>query len=158
MERICQQKTGLFPSPTEIEFSCSCPDWASMCKHVAAVLYGIGARLDHQPERLFPLRRVNENDLIAQAGSGLPLTQHGPKAEKVLSVDSLSDLFGLEIASDTPDEKPVDKPAAKPKNKPTGKPVPSKKTVAKKPAKPRSMKKVPPKGKTAAKKGKTAKK
>ncbi len=53
MERICQQKTGLFPAPAEIEFSCSCPDWASMCKQVAALLYGIGARLDERPEFLF---------------------------------------------------------------------------------------------------------
>jgi len=55
MERICQQNTGLFPSPKEIQLSCSCPDWAEMCKHVAAVLYGIGARLDKQPELLFGL-------------------------------------------------------------------------------------------------------
>jgi uncharacterized Zn finger protein len=53
MERICRPSTGLFPAPQEIEFSCSCPDWASMCKHVAAVLYGVGARLDEQPELMF---------------------------------------------------------------------------------------------------------
>src|SRR5438552_8743365 len=47
MTRLCEEKTGLFPSPSDILFTCSCPDWASMCKHVAAVLYGIGARLDH---------------------------------------------------------------------------------------------------------------
>ena len=57
MERICRRKTGLFPAPTEITFACSCPDWASMCKHVAAVLYGVGARLDEQPELLFRLRK-----------------------------------------------------------------------------------------------------
>src|SRR6185295_19455950 len=50
MTRLCEERTGLFPSPKDIIFTCSCPDWASMCKHVAAVLYGIGARLDHQPE------------------------------------------------------------------------------------------------------------
>jgi len=49
MDRVCRQKTGLFPSPDEIHLSCSCPDWADMCKHVAAVLYGIGARLDQRP-------------------------------------------------------------------------------------------------------------
>ena len=69
MERICQQEAGLFPAPAEIEFSCSCPDWASMCKHVAAVLYGVGARLDEQPELLFKLRKVDEKDLIARAGA-----------------------------------------------------------------------------------------
>ena len=49
MERVCRQKTGLFPSPNEIELSCSCPDWAGMCKHIAAVLYGIGARWTNNP-------------------------------------------------------------------------------------------------------------
>ena len=65
MTRLCEEKTGLFPSPKDILFTCSCPDWASMCKHVAAVLYGIGARLDHQPELLFTLRKVDQQDLIA---------------------------------------------------------------------------------------------
>jgi uncharacterized Zn finger protein len=51
MARICRPETGLFPSPKEIAFACSCPDWAAMCKHVAAVLYGVGARLDQKPER-----------------------------------------------------------------------------------------------------------
>ena len=68
MARLCEQKTGLFPSPKDIIFTCSCPDWASMCKHVAAVLYGIGARLDHQPELLFTLRKVDQQDLIATGG------------------------------------------------------------------------------------------
>ena len=53
MARICAQKTGLFPSPSEISMKCSCPDWAGMCKHVAAVLYGVGARFDHKPELVF---------------------------------------------------------------------------------------------------------
>ena len=82
MERICRQKTGLFPAPAEIEFSCSCPDWASMCKHVAAVLYGIGARLDEQPELLFKLRKVDEKDLIAKAGKGLPLVEEGTRSRQ----------------------------------------------------------------------------
>jgi uncharacterized Zn finger protein len=98
MERICQQRTGLFPAPAEIQFSCSCPDWASMCKHVAAVLYGIGARLDVQPEFLFRLRKVDEKDLILQAGRGLSLSQKGPAHDKVLAADGLSALFGLEMA------------------------------------------------------------
>ncbi len=105
MERICQQKTGLFPALAEIEFSCSCPDWASMCKHVAAVFYGIGARLDEKPELLFKLRKVDEQDLIAKAGKGLPLVKQGPAEEKVLAADGLSELFGLEISGST-DEPP----------------------------------------------------
>ncbi len=101
MERICQEKSGLFPQPGEITFSCSCPDWASMCKHVAAVFYGIGARLDEQPELLFKLRKVDEKDLIAKAGRGLPLSKTGPAAEKVLAIDGdgLSALFGLEMGT-----------------------------------------------------------
>ncbi|MBI5525187.1 MAG: hypothetical protein HY897_02555 [Deltaproteobacteria bacterium] len=99
MERICQQKTGLFPAPAEIDFSCSCPDWASMCKHVAAVLYGIGARLDERPELLFKLRKVDEKDLIAKAGRGLPLSKKGPAEDKVLAANGLSELFGLEMAT-----------------------------------------------------------
>jgi uncharacterized Zn finger protein len=71
MTRLCEEKTGLFPSPKDIIFTCSCPDWASMCKHVAAVMYGIGARLDQQPELLFTLRKVDQQDLIAKAGSDL---------------------------------------------------------------------------------------
>ena len=102
MERICRQETGLFPAPAQIEFSCSCPDWASMCKHVAAALYGIGARLDAQPELLFKLRKVDEKDLIAKAGSGLPLSRKGPAADKVLAAGSLSELFGLDIADAEP--------------------------------------------------------
>jgi uncharacterized Zn finger protein len=102
MERICQQKTGLFPTPAEIHFSCSCPDWASMCKHVAAVLYGIGARVDERPELLFKLRKVDEKDLIAKAGRGLPLSKKGPASERVLGTDGLSELFGLELATTSP--------------------------------------------------------
>jgi len=98
MERICRQKTGLFPSPREIEFDCSCPDWASMCKHVAAVLYGIGARLDERPEMLFALRRVDEKDLIAKATKDLPLARKGPAAGKILDEKGLSEIFGIEMA------------------------------------------------------------
>jgi len=107
MERICQQKTGLFPAPAEIEFSCSCPDWASMCKHVAAVLYGIGARLDKQPELLFQLRKVDEKDLIATAGRGLPLSKKGPSQSKVLKEKGLSELFGLELGDASGEAAPV---------------------------------------------------
>ena len=77
MERICREGQGLFPSPKEIQLSCSCPDYADMCKHVAAVLYGVGARFDHQPELLFRLRGVDENDLILSAGTSVPLSPNG---------------------------------------------------------------------------------
>jgi uncharacterized Zn finger protein len=102
MTRLCEEKTGLFPSPKEILFTCSCPDWASMCKHVAAVLYGIGARLDHQPELLFMLRKVDQQDLIVKAGSDLSKTQEKPAGAKVLTSDDLSGIFGIEMAPPTP--------------------------------------------------------
>jgi len=99
MAHLCQQGTGLFPTPREIQFTCSCPDWASMCKHVAAVLYGVGARLDHQPDLLFRLRQVDEQDLIARAGTGVPLSRKGPAPSRVLADNELADVFGVEIAT-----------------------------------------------------------
>ncbi len=124
MERICQQTTGLFPAPDEIELSCSCPDWASMCKHVAAVLYGIGARLDEQPELLFKLRQVDEQDLISKAGKGLPLSNKGPAQEKVLAAEGLSALFGLELGTATAEPAPevVPMPAKPAKGRRAAKP------------------------------------
>jgi len=101
MERVCRQKTGLFPSPDEIQLSCSCPDWADMCKHVAAVLYGIGARLDQQPDLIFRLHSVDEKELIAGAGTALPQAKKAPAAGKLLGDEDLSALFGLDIAQGT---------------------------------------------------------
>lgn len=98
MERLCRQNKGLFPKPSEIKFSCSCPDYATMCKHIAAVLYGIGSRLDKNPEMLFRLRAVDEKDLVAHADTALPLTKNAPDANKVLEADDLSALFGLDLA------------------------------------------------------------
>jgi len=103
MERVCRQKSGLFPSPDEIKLSCSCPDWAYMCKHVAAVLYGIGARLDQQPDLLFRLHQLDEKELIAGAGKALPLGKAAPAATKVLGGEDLSALFGLDMAQGTGD-------------------------------------------------------
>lgn len=128
MMRLCDEKTGLFPSPKDIIFTCSCPDFASMCKHVAAVLYGIGARLDHQPELLFTLREVDQQDLIAKAGSDLSKARKGAGGAKVLESDDLAGAFGIEIAPAQPPKRvasgkiaPKPSPAAKSKasSKPT---------------------------------------
>ena len=97
MERICRQDAGLFPKPSDIKFSCSCLDHASMCKHVAGALYGVGARLDAKPELLFRLRGVDENDLVANIGDALPMSKQGPAAGKVLEVDDMAALFGLDM-------------------------------------------------------------
>src|SRR6476620_7038028 len=102
MERICRQNGGLFPEPSDIRFTCSCPDWASMCKHVAAVLYGIGARLDQQPELLFLLRKVDQQDLIAKAGSSLSKKRPPPAGARILERDDLGELFGIDMAPATP--------------------------------------------------------
>ena len=100
MERLCRQGKGLFPKPSEINFSCSCPDYALMCKHVAAVLYGIGSRLDEKPELLFRLRAADEKDLVSHIDAALPLAKKGPDAGKVLESDDISALFGLELAEE----------------------------------------------------------
>lgn len=117
MDRVCRQRTGLFPSPSEIQLACSCPDWAAMCKHVAAVLYAIGARLDEKPDLLFTLRRVCAQDLIAKAGDGLALTRKGPAAGRVLRDEGLSELFGIEMA-EAPRGKAARPPVAPGKRKP----------------------------------------
>ena len=107
MERICRQGSGLFPRPSEIKFTCSCPDHASMCKHVAAVLYGVGARLDESPELLFRLRAVDETELLGDLGRTLPDARKSPDAGKTLVGDDLAALFGLDMEdADTPARPP----------------------------------------------------
>jgi uncharacterized Zn finger protein len=97
MDRVCREGDGLFPSPDEIKLSCTCPDWADMCKHVAAVLYGVGARLDQKPELLFVLRGVDENELLASAGQGL-LPTNAPASAQMLAESDVVALFGIEMA------------------------------------------------------------
>ena len=97
MERLCRQGQGLFPRPAEVRFSCSCPDHALMCKHVAAVLYGVGARLDQEPELLFRLRAVDGNDLIADLSAALPGPAARPAGRRVLGDTDVAALFGLDI-------------------------------------------------------------
>jgi len=97
MDRVCREGDGLFPSPKEIKLACSCPDWADMCKHVAAALYGVGARLDEKPQLLFVLRDVDENELLASTGQDLALTRAARSAAKVLDDTDVAALFGLEM-------------------------------------------------------------
>src|SRR5208282_3087648 len=97
MDRVCREGDGLFPAPKEIKLSCSCPDWADMCKHVAAVLYGVGARLDEKPALLFQLRGVDENQLLANAGQELSLKKPVPVTTKVLDDGDVAALFELEM-------------------------------------------------------------
>ncbi|MFD2235683.1 SWIM zinc finger family protein [Phaeospirillum tilakii] len=99
MARLCSPQHGLFPRQTEISLSCSCPDGAVMCKHVAAVLYGVGARLDQQPELLFRLRGVDETELITAASRAMPIVTAVPAAGKLLEGEDLAALFGLDLAA-----------------------------------------------------------
>lgn len=95
MEIVCDPATGIFPSPAEITFDCSCPDCASMCKHVAATLYGIGRRLDAEPDLLFVLRGVNAEDLIP---ASLDFTRNAQPDS--LDDDDLGALFGIDLDMD----------------------------------------------------------
>lgn len=124
MERLCRPGTGLFPKPSEIKFSCSCPDWASMCKHVAATLYGIGARLDHQPELLFALRGVDHHELISDLGGEVPLAKTPASSANILKTDDMAALFGLDMAAPPippAEDSPPAKPASRKKKSATAK-------------------------------------
>lgn len=102
MDLVTERNGGLFPKPKEIRIKCSCPDWAGLCKHAAAVLYGVGARFDHEPELLFTLRKVDHLELIGEAGSPDAFAKTAGKGKKVLADAELADVFGIELAgSDT---------------------------------------------------------
>ncbi len=96
MEVVTRHSAGLFPVPRQINFRCSCPDSASMCKHIAAALYGVGTRLDSQPELLFELRHVDPLELIRQAGH-LSVADAQSEPHQQLDTSDLSALFGIEL-------------------------------------------------------------
>jgi uncharacterized Zn finger protein len=100
MEIVTAHDEGMFPKPREIKLSCSCPDGAYMCKHVAAVLYGVGARLDQRPELLFVLRKVDHLELIEEA---VPTaTKKTSTGKKTLVQSEVADVFGIELAEPEP--------------------------------------------------------
>ncbi len=147
---LTRPKDGMFPAPTEIRFSCSCPDSAYMCKHVAATLYGVGARLDHDPSLFFTLRGVKMEDLVSETlkGEAETLLQRAKKKEsdRIISEVSEADLsatFGIDM-----DISPA----------PTGKPLPSphKKTAAALKPETANPKSPPSRRKNAAPSGPTA--
>ena len=135
MRVITARDTGLFPRLNELKMDCSCPDYATMCKHVAAVLYGAGARLDAAPELLFTLRGVDQQDLVA-VDSMSAVTSRARGGERVIADDDLSAIFGIDLAggdamagAEPAKKKPTAKGVAK-KKAPTSASVAKKKTPA----------------------------
>ncbi len=115
MSVVTDREKGLFPLPGEIGLRCSCPDWAVMCKHVAAVLYGVGARLDEAPELLFLLRGVDHEELIG-AQAGVAAVVAGVKrGRRRIADEALADVFGIEMAEDATASPERKKVAPKPK-------------------------------------------
>ena len=134
MSVITDRQSGMFPLPSEIKMSCSCPDWAGLCKHLAAVLYGIGARLDHHPELLFTLRQADHTELITEAVSSQALPAAGAPG---LDSASLADVFGIDIyLTDKPGTPPLSDPPSKPVRKLRAKTEPEAKKGKKAMAKP----------------------
>ncbi len=100
LQRLTQPKTGLFPEPNEINLQCSCPDSAYLCKHLAAVMFGIGNRLDQSPEMLFVLRGVEQNELIGEVVGSQQLSNAlSADSDAELVGDDLGSLFGIDLVS-----------------------------------------------------------
>lgn len=148
---LTARDTGLFPAPQEIDLGCSCPDWADMCKHVAAVLYGVGARLDRDPALFFTLRGVDLQELITAASTAATadLTRDGP-ADTGLAGADLAALFGVELEPTVATVRPAvpavpvatSRPRARRTAKPGARPVAKSRPVKKSdaaPVKPSSL-------------------
>lgn len=137
MSIFTRKDTGLFPAPAEIKLKCSCPDWATMCKHVAAVLYGVGARLDQSPELLFTLRSVNHGDLITQAASASDLAAKTTAAGPELAESELGEVFGIELDTQATATEPKRRAAAPADAVSARPPRKARPTPSAKPAKPK---------------------
>ena len=98
---LTHARDGLFPEPREITLDCSCPDWAAVCKHVAAVLYGVGIRLDARPELFFELRQVNQAELLSSATAGAVPRSRAPAGKRIAD-DRLAAVFGIDLEDVAP--------------------------------------------------------
>jgi uncharacterized Zn finger protein len=135
MEVVTNKQRGLFPKPSEIKMRCSCPDYAGMCKHVAATMYGVGNRLDASPELLFVLRGVEHKELIEQAIPAAPAGKN--TGVSTLAEDDLADIFGINLGDEaTPQTEPSPAVAVKKK-------APTKTAKAKSTKKTTALKKKP---------------
>jgi uncharacterized Zn finger protein/DNA-binding transcriptional regulator YiaG len=145
MAVVSDRHSGLFPQPGEIKLDCSCPDWATMCKHVAAALYGVGSLLDSRPELLFILRGVDASELIA---AEVALPAGVGSTEGALAAQGLSAIFGIDL-EDAPVAQgpaPAQASSSSPRRRSTVPPAPMPGKSARKPAS-------KPTGKTALKVG-----
>jgi len=129
MEVVTDRQNGLFPLPGEMSFHCDCPDWAQMCKHVAAVLYGVGARLDEKPELLFKLRGVKHEELIAADAEAALSAATAKGKSKQLAASELSDVFGIELDTGNGGQ-PLPSTSSKKPTKPARKPAKGKRKTA----------------------------
>ena len=137
MEAVTDRAAGLFPKPKEIQMRCSCPDYAGMCKHLAAVMYGIGNRLDSSPALLFELRGVDHQELIEQAIPSAPTRARS--GAPTIETSELGAIFDIEIddspAAGQPTAKTTTKKAPKVKKAPAAtKPATVRKAAEKKTA------------------------
>ncbi len=130
MEVLCHGQKGLFPGTREIAMSCSCPDGAWLCKHLAAVLYGVGARFDHAPELLFTLRGVDGAELVAAAGKARGLAGAAP-AGGAIAREHLAEIFGIEMEAPVPRAPAA---GARPPPRATKRPAPRKARAARRAA------------------------
>ena len=105
MAVVTNAKTGLFPGPREIRLGCTCPDFAHLCKHVAAALYGVGIRLDDEPGLLFTLRGVDQAELIEAVADAPRSGDDGGR--RTIAADQLADVFGIELAPPLVASKPA---------------------------------------------------
>ncbi|MGB7347637.1 MAG: SWIM zinc finger family protein [Pirellulaceae bacterium] len=165
--RLTDAKEGMFPIGNEMSLSCDCPDYSRLCKHLAAVMYGVGNRLDASPELLFVLRGVDQSELIAEAlGSDQASSAMGLDSQSDLDGEDLGAIFGIEMAEVPTKRKsvrkaPVKKKLAK-KKEPKKKNIVKKKAAKKKPGKKQPTKRKPsskkkPAKKSAAKKSRKSK-
>jgi uncharacterized Zn finger protein len=136
LRAITDPQRGLFPKSNEFRFSCSCPDWADMCKHVAAVLYGVGAKLDTSPDLFFVLRSVDPSELLTSTAHETLSQAHG--VDEALAGEDLSALFGIDLGTNesaNPDVTTVSNPKVQMtegSKRPTKRKTPPKKTAKRK--------------------------
>jgi uncharacterized Zn finger protein len=129
MQVICDPQNGLFPRRNEIKYKCSCPDVARLCKHLSAVFYGIGNRLDSNPELLFLLRQVDPTQLLT-----LKMDQLTSKGADNLTNDELSEIFGIQLETEINDptspSSPIAEKLPEPAKKKPGRPKKTGKSVS----------------------------